>query len=73
MTERHRFRQHILGVASKQVDKELILGLAEHLDDVLVTRVVHIDVELAKEHHELLSLRVLLPILVHHRLLEEVL
>ena len=40
---------------------------------MLVTWVVYIDVKLAKEHHKLLSLRVLFPILVHHRLLEEVL
>ena len=57
----------------EQVDQELIFGLPEHLDNLLIARVIHIDVELSQEHHILFFLRVLPSVLVKHGLLEKVL
>ena len=40
---------------------------------MLVTRIVHINIELTKQHHEFLTLRILLAILMYHWFLKEIL
>ena len=42
--------QQIFGIVPEQVDQELVFGLTEHFNYHLVTRIVHVDVELLEEH-----------------------
>ena len=73
VAERIARGHQILRVCREQLEQEVILGLSQKLDDALIPRVIHIDVKLLANHHQLLLWRVLVAILVQSRLLEKVL
>lgn len=68
-----RFIHHILGVLPEQRNQKLVLCFSQNFDDLLVTRVVYVNVQLLEQHHILLLLRVLAPILEQKWFLKEVL
>ena len=73
MAERVACGQQILRVSCEQLEQEVILRLSQNFDDTLIPWVVHIDVELLQDHHQLLLLGVLVAILVQSWLFEKVL
>ena len=73
MAEGLSFIHHILGVLPKQRNQKLVLCFSQNFNNLLVTRVVDIDVQLLEQHHILLLLRVLAPILQQKWFFKEVL
>ena len=72
MPERIACGHQVLRISGQERDQEFVLGLTEDLDDTLIARIIHINVELPSKHLQFFLLRSLSPILVQHRLLEQI-